>query len=450
MKIAVIGAGIIGVTAARELAADGHQVTAFEGAGSVAAESSFANPGILSPGLVTPWSAPGAPARVLRQLLSRTSAVRMPSGAAAASVAWAWRCWRASRSRTYAANCVRMQRLAYYSREQLHRVTRAMSLDYERSDGCLMLLRTPDDLARAQHALSMLRASRTRFEVLDAARCREVEPALNPQAPLHAGIHLPDDEVGNCRQFANLLRAEAQRLGVHFQFHTRVQKIVAGSRPELVSIYAPPEEDSMPMAGPDGDASGQAQDTRPMVRVPVSESFDAVIVCAALGTRQLLRPHGLKLPLLAVHGHSITAPLRTGDAHPDPGPRSAVIDERHDVTICRLGRRVRVAGGVEIGGSSARHDSATLDTLYKVLDDWFPGCARLGQAQTWKGARPMLPDGPPIVGHSGIAGVWLNVGHGSNGWALACGSARLLTDLLAGRPPGIDTDGLGVERLKGQ
>ncbi len=446
----MIGAGIIGVTTAHELAADGHRVTVFERAGSVGAESSFANAGIAAPGLVTPWATPGATARMLRQLISRTSPVRMRSGATAATVAWAWRSWRASRSRTYAANCVRMQRLAYYGREQLHRLTRSMSLDCERSDGCLMLLRTPDDLTRAQHALSLLRASRTRFEIFDAGRCREVEPGLNPEAALHAGIHLPDVEVGNCRQFANLLRAQAQRLGVQFQFHTRVQKIVAGDGPELVFVYAPPDEDSVPMAGTHDGASAPAQDTRPMVRVLVSERFDAVVVCAALGTRELLRPHGLKLPLTAVHGHSITAPLRSGDGYPDPGPRSAVIDERHDVTICRLGRRVRVAGGVEIGGSSVRHDAATIDHLYKVLDDWFPGCARLGQAQSWKGARPMLPDGPPIVGHSGIAGVWLNVGHGSSGWALACGSARLLADSLAGRPTGIDTDGLGVARLNGE
>jgi D-amino-acid dehydrogenase len=82
-----------------------------------------------------------------------------------------------------------------------------------------------------------------------------------------------------------------------------------------------------------------------------------------------------------------------------------------------------------------------------VLDDWFPGAARMSRALVWKGARPMLPDGPPLLGASGIPGVWLNLGHG--GWALACGSARLVADALAAPPPAIDVEGLGVDRLRG-
>jgi D-amino-acid dehydrogenase len=182
---------------------------------------------------------------------------------------------------------------------------------------------------------------------------------------------------------------------------------------------------------------------------PQSEPFDAVVVCAALGAPALLRPHGLKLPLQAVHGYSVTAPLRQFEAHPDHGPRAALIDERHQVTISRIGSRIRVSGGAEIGGSLEKHHPAALATLYKVLDDWFPGTARLGQALPWKGARPTLPDGPPVLGASGIAGVWLNLGHGDHGWALACGSARVLADAVAGRRAAIDTEGLGVERLRG-
>jgi D-amino-acid dehydrogenase len=125
------------------------------------------------------------------------------------------------------------------------------------------------------------------------------------------------------------------------------------------------------------------------------------------------------------------------------------MDERYKVAISRLGSRVRVAGSAEIGGALARHHPGALATLYKVLDDWFPGAARMSRAQVWKGARPMLPDGPPVLGASGIPGVWLNLGHGSSGWALACGSARVVADALAARPPAIDVEGLGVERLGG-
>jgi D-amino-acid dehydrogenase len=132
-------------------------------------------------------------------------------------------------------------------------------------------------------------------------------------------------------------------------------------------------------------------------------------------------------------------------------PRSALMDERYKVAIARLGNRVRVAGSAEIGGSLQKKHPAAIQTLYKVLHDWFPGAARIASTgaavQEWKGARPMLPDGPPLLGATGIPGVWLNLGHGSSGWALSCGSARALADLIAGRQPEVDLEGLGVERL---
>jgi len=173
-----------------------------------------------------------------------------------------------------------------------------------------------------------------------------------------------------------------------------------------------------------------------------------VVVCAALGSNALLRPHGLPLPMQAVHGYSVTAPLRRHEAHPDFGPRAGLMDERYKVAISRLGGRVRVAGSAEIGGSPTRHNARAIATLYKVLHDWFPGVAHMSQAQRWKGARPMLPDGPPVLGASGIEGIWLNLGHGSSGWALSCGSARVLAELIAGRAPPIDLEGLGIERLR--
>ena len=446
MKVAVIGAGIIGVTSAFELSADGHQVTVFERCGSVAAEASFANAGLIAPGYVTPWAAPGMPGKVLRHLFSRHTPVRLRAGLSTDSVAWLWQWWRACRTRTYRINRLRMQRLAGYSHERLHALTHDLKLDYERADGCLVLLRSAKELALAQPGLAVLGELKLRFDTLDAAQCHAVEPGLNPDTPLHAGIHLPDDEVGNCRQFAHLLRHEAHKLGARFRFHTDVSQITGGAQPSLVYTYAPPENSTLLTM--QGDVGPRAfQDTLPMVPRPVAEAFDAIIVCAALGARALLRPHGLKLPLQAVHGYSITAPLRIHETHPDHGPRSAVMDERYKVAISRLGARVRVAGGSEIGGSLADYHGGAIATLYKVLHDWFPGAAQLSQVQRWKGARPMLPDGPPVLGRSGIDGVWLNLGHGSSGWALACGSARLLADSVAGRTPAIDTEGLGIERL---
>jgi D-amino-acid dehydrogenase len=153
------------------------------------------------------------------------------------------------------------------------------------------------------------------------------------------------------------------------------------------------------------------------------------------------------LPIAPVYGYSVTAPLSDSEVSTSRGPRGAVMDEKYKVAISRLGRRIRVAGSAELGGAPERMNAAALATLYKVLDDWFPGAARLSQASAWKGARPMLPDGPPVLGQSHSPGIWLNLGHGSSGWALSCGSARVVADLMAGREPAIDIGGLGPQRL---
>ncbi len=418
MQVAVIGAGIIGVTTAHELASQGHAVTVFERRGTVAEEASFANAGVIAPGYVTPWAGPGMPLKVLRQLFSRHAAVRLAGPGVLAELPWLWRWWRACRPAVYAANRATMHELAKLSRDRTLELTRSLGLEYEQMPGYMVLLRGASELEQAQPGLAMLRSLGVVHEVIDATRARWIEPALNLAMRLHAAIHLPQDGVGNCRQFAHLLKAQAQKLGAQFLFDTHVQGVLPGDRPTVQLTGLP------------------------------DQAFDAVVVCAGVHANAVLSGVGVRLPLAAVHGYSITAPIRHQDGRPDPGPRTALMDERYKVAISRLGQRVRVAGSAEIGGRSHDHSAAALRTLYQVLDDWFPGAALNREAQEWKGARPMLPDGPPVLGASGAPGVWLNLGHGSSGWALACGSACVLADALAGRASAIDTTRLSVGRLK--
>lgn len=447
MRVAVIGAGIVGVTTAYELAADGHEVTVFERRGSVAAETSFANAGVIAPGYVTPWAAPGMPGKVLRMLFERHAAVRVHASLDPALLAWLWRWWRACRPETWQANRTHMQRLAVFSRSRLHELMHKLQLEFEHETGYLVLLRSPADLAAARPGLKLLAELGGRFHLVDAPRCREIEPGLNPDTSLHAGIHLPDDEVGNCRQFAHLLRTEAQKLGVRWCFHTQVQRLVPGRTPQVVHRYMPPAESTQLLIEPASTSNG-GPSTEPAPLEPIGEDFDAVVVCAAMGAPGLLRPLGLKLPLRAVYGYSITAPLRPDDLPSERAPRAALMDERYKVAISRIGQRIRVSGSAELGGTLEKYDAGALDTLYKVLNDWFPGAGRMSQVQRWKGARPMLPDGPPVLGASGIEGVWLNLGHGSSGWALSCGSAFALAQAMAGREAPVSLEGLGIARLR--
>ena len=418
MKLAVIGAGIIGITTAYELAADGHDVTVFERCSAAAEETSFANAGVVAPGYVTPWAAPGMPGKVFSYLFSRHAPVKISLPLSSSELAWMRKWLQACKLEVYLANRSRMQRLAFYSRERLHQLTAGLQLDYDRSVGYLVLLRTAKDQQLVQPGLQVLRDAGVSFSEVTAAQARHIEPALNPDTPFAGAIHLPDDEVANCRQFALLLKAEAQRLGVKFEFNRTVGQLNQG-QPASISIA--------------GESTARL--------------FDGVVMCAGVASAELLRPLGLKIPMAAVYGYSISLPIR----EPLNAPRSALMDERYKVAISRLGNRVRVAGSAEIGGSLGVKRAASIQTLYKVLHDWFPGAAQhtaLGlHVQAWKGARPMLPDGPPIIGNSGIPSVWLNLGHGSSGWALSCGSARVLADLMAGKSAAIDPEGLGISRL---
>lgn len=418
MKVAVIGAGIIGITTAYELAVDGHEVTVFERRGAAAEETSFANAGVVAPGSVTPWAAPGMPGKVLGNLLSRHAAVKLSLPLSGNDLAWMWKWWRACRLETYLANRTRLQRLAFYSRERLHHLTAELQLDYDRSPGYTILLRSEKDSRLVQPGLQVLRDAGVAFAEINADGVRKIEPAINPSTEFLGGIHLPDDEVANCRQFALLLKDVARTLGVNFQFNTTVAHL---NREQAASILIAGEN--------------------------APRQFDRVVMCAGLASAALLKPLGLKIPMTAVYGYSISAPIREALN----APRSALMDEHYKVAISRLGNRVRVAGGAEIGGNLNKHRASSIQTLYKVLHDWFPGAAQHANTgacvQVWKGARPMLPDGPPLIGDSGTPGLWLNLGHGSSGWALSCGSARALADLMAGKAAGIDMDGLGIERL---
>nr|MDP2192405.1 D-amino acid dehydrogenase [Rhodoferax sp.] len=416
MKIAVIGAGIIGVTTAYELACDGHEVTVLERRGAAAEEASFANAGLVAPGYVTPWAAPGMPTKVFRHLFSRYAPVKVGLPLSGRELVWIWKWFGACKLDTYLTNRAHLQRLAFYSRERLHHITTDLKLEYERSNGYMVLLRSERDSKGMQPGLQVLRNAGVTFKEINPVQARQIETALNPDMAFFGAVYLQDDEVGNCRQFALLLKNEAQRMGVNFLFNTTVTQVAPG-------------------AGVAVSVAGEN----------TARQFNAAVMCAGLDSVRLLEPLGLKIPLAAVHGYSVSATIR----EPLNAPRSAVMDEHYKVAISRLGKRVRVAGSAELGGAPDKKRASSLQTLYKVLHDWFPGAANLSNGvQEWKGARPMLPDGPPILGASSMTGLWLNLGHGSSGWALSCGSARALADLIGGRTSDLDVSGFGTGRLR--
>lgn len=427
MRVAIIGAGLAGVTSAYELAAEGHRVTVFERRGSVAAEGSFANAGFVVPGLALSWATPAFPAPF-----------RPGFG-------WRFGHWRAARDKALPERQEKLLRLAQFSLTRLARLRRDLQLDYERAEGQVVLLRTAKDAAAIAPGLALLERAGIMHRRIDAEQCRALEPGLSPDVPLHGGVQLEHGEVGNARQFALQLRTEAQRLGAQFRFHTTVRSLTpgqSGAPVRLVHEHTPPKEQGGGLSRFPADAANFG-DTEPMGLGPIEHVFDAVLVCAAFDAAALLAPLGVKLPLTPMHGYSITAPLRRLEAHPDLGPRAALWDQQRQIAIARIGQRVRVAGGIEFGGSGGKYSPAAVALLHDALHDWFPGAMQQGQVQRWKGAFALLPDGLPLIGASGLPGIWLNLAQGATGWPIACGAARALAGPMGGRAAEFDLGGPG-------
>ncbi|MFN9480955.1 MAG: D-amino acid dehydrogenase [Betaproteobacteria bacterium] len=413
MHVVVIGAGIVGVCTAYALRQQGFQVTVVELNPGAAQGASFANAGVLAPAYASPLAQPGMPTRVLQYLFSRHAPLVLRPTLRPATLGWLARWLGECRAKRYVQNKERMYRLAVYSRIVLHEVRDRHAIDFEQGSGYLQLFRSQREFERAAPARAWLSEAGVPFRELTPAQARELEPALVQGAPLAAAVHLPDDETGNCAYFARRLRDVLARDGVEFRFDTTALRLVPGAQ-GIERL----DTDDGPLAA------------------------DAYVVAAGVESAALLRTAGIRVPLIPVLGYSLTAQI----ARHEYAPFMSFMDETYKVAVTRMGNRLRVAGTAEIGPRRPRLRESALRTLRKVASDWFPSAASFVNARAWVGARPMLPDGPPLLGATPIPNLYLNVGHGGSGWLLACGSARAVADVVAGRKPEIELAGLTLDR----
>lgn len=412
MQVAVIGGGVVGVCTAYFLAAAGHEVVVVERHSNVAEVASFGNAGVIAPGYVTPWAAPGMPRKILSHLFKAEAPVRFKP--TMDRTLWRWvRKWLSEcELERYQINRERMQRVAFYSREILRQLRDHYQLDYEQTQGYLQLFRTNRDIQLAQPALELLAESSVPHHIVDAESARLIEPALSPTTPLAGALHLPDDEAGNCPLFTKQLKHIAQSIGVEFHFN---------------SVLTALERESNGIALHIDDRKFHA---------------DAVVLATGVESVQLLALLGIHIPLYPVKGYSATAVIKNFDE----APTAALMDESYKVAITRMGSRIRISGTAEVGYHDSDLRETALRTLIKVGDDWFPHAANYHSANFWCGARPMLPDGAPLLGTTPIRNVFINIGHGSTGWAMAAGSGKLVADIVSGYTPDIDMDGLTLSR----
>jgi len=419
MRILVLGSGVIGVTSAWYLARQGHEVVVVDRQPGPGLETSFANAGQVSPGYSTPWAAPGIPLKALKWLFQRHAPLAIRPDGTLFQLRWLASMLANCTEARYAVNKERMLRLSEYSRDCLRALRAETGLEYEgRQLGTLQVFRTDAQMAAVDKDVRVLREAGVPFELLDRDGLARVEPALAAvSGSLVGGLRLPGDETGDCRLFTERLAETAGRRGVEFLHGHEIERIESTGDGVAAVV----------VRGPEG------------VRRLVADQY---VLALGSYSRALLAPLGIDLPVYPLKGYSLTLPI----VDPAAAPVSTVMDETYKVAVTRFDDRIRVGGMAEVAGFDLRLDPRRRATLEKVVGGLFPRGGDLRAATFWTGLRPMTPDGTPIVGPTRHANLWLNTGHGTLGWTMACGSGRLLADLMSRRRPEISAEGLAIDR----
>ena len=412
MKILVLGGGVIGVTTAYYLARDGHEVTVVERHPAAASETSYANAGLVAPAHAYAWASPKAPKILFKSLFMKDQALRLKLRADLRMWRWALRFLAQCTEERARINTLCKLRLCVYSVERLNEVVADTGVAYDGlAKGNLYLYRSGQSFEKGVAHTAILREQGVEMRVLDRDGLAGIEPALEPvKDRLAGGMHAPGDQSGDARMFTRNLAAWcAGHLGVHIEYDTRVTALVAsGGRIERA------------------------------VTDRGARDADAFVLAAGHGSPFLGAPIGVELPIYPCKGYSVTVPVGRSNLSPKIG----MVDEDHLVAFCPIGERLRITSTAEFSGYDKSHSAKDFRAMFNVARDLFPGGGDYSRPEHWAGLRPMTPTTVPIFGFARYRNLMLNVGHGHIGWTMACGSAKVVSDLLAGRDPGIDLDGM--------
>jgi len=415
MRVLVLGAGVVGVATAHYCHAAGHEVTVVDQREAAGLETSFGNAGDVCPSYATPWAAPGMRWKAFKWMFMRDAPARLNFSADPRLARWMLSWFLNCSAARFAVNKPRMQRIAHYSRACLEALRDETGIAYDQTtQGILQLFRTQQELDAAGQHTRILAAAGIAHRLLDARGCIEADPGLAQAAvALAGGLHMSADETGDPYKFTQALAQRLAASGVRFQYNTQVTRLVR-----------------------EGEAIAGVETARGLLRA------DRYVVALATGSVPLLAPLGIRLPIVPVKGYSITVPI----ADAALAPRSGVIDEHCKVAITRMGNRLRAAGTAELGATDTHAPAERCRVVLRAARELYPRGADYSTPQYWAGMRPMTPDGPPLLGPTPCSNLLLNVGHGSQGWTQACGSGRVLADLVSDRKPDIDLSGLTLSR----
>lgn len=414
MRVIVLGSGVIGVASAYYLAQQGAEVTVLDRQAGPAEETSFGNAGQISPGYSTPWAAPGIPFKAVKWMFQHHAPLAINIDGSMWQLQWMAQMLKNCNPNSYAINKERMTRVAEYSRDCLRELRKDTGISYEnRSKGTLQVFRNEAQLEAVQRDIQVLKECGVDYELLLKDDLAKVEPALEfAKDKLVGGLHLPNDETGDCYLFTNALAKIAQEMGVDFKFNQNVEKLVL-------------EGDEIKGVLVNGEVL----------------TADRYVLAFGSYSRDFLKPLNLDLPVYPVKGYSLTIPIVDAAF----APQSTVLDETYKIAITRFDERIRVGGMAELSGFNHGLNMDRRATLEMVTQDLFPG-GDMQQASFWTGLRPMTPDSTPIIGATRFSNLFLNTGHGTLGWTMACGSGKLISDLVMNHKTDIDTEGLSIKR----
>ena len=414
MKVLILGSGVIGVTSAYYLVKKGFDVTVIDRQPNVGMETSFANAGQISPGYSAPWAAPGVPFKAMKWLFQRHAPLAIKSDLTLWQIQWTLKLLRNCNAASYDTNKERMVRLAEYSRDCIIELRNSTGIAYEgRQSGTLQVFRTQKQLDAEEKDIAVLSRLGVPYEHLDPDACVAVEPALAAvKHKLLGGLRLPGDETGDCQLFTHNLAEEAKKLGVKFMQSVSIDRLITANDKNGNSQISGVEI-----------SKGEGQ-----TKTSVTLHADHYVVALGSYSRALMKGSGIYIPVYPVKGYSLTVPVTNSAA----APISTVMDETYKVAITRFDDKIRVGGMAELAGFDLSLNPRRRETLEMVLNGLFPNGGDVSKSIFWTGLRPMTPDGTPIIGKVSQPhnNVWLNTGHGTLGWTMACGSGQSLASVI--------------------
>ena len=418
MEVLILGSGVLGVTSAWYLAKEGHTVTVVDRLDNVALESSYANAGMLSFDYSTPWAAPGVPLKAIKWMMQDISPLYFNlKEFDAKTVNFLTRMMAQCTQSAFDINKERMLRVARYSGQCFKALRKELDIQYDgRTGGTLEVFRSEKAMLGAKSDIAVLQKCNVPHKLVNVDECIKYEPALsNVRHKIVGGLHLPGDETGDCFKFTNMLAEECKKLGVTFKMATTIDSL---------------EIQNNNITGVNTSAG--------------KLTADQYLVCLGSYAPAILGKIGIDVPIYPMKGYSLTMPI----VDESKAPVSTVMDQKYKVAVTRFDDRIRVGGIAEIANYNKELQQKRRSAIEFSVRDLFPGGGDVERAEFWTGLRPMTPDSVPVLGGTRYTNLKLNTGHGTLGWTMSLGSSKFVADLISGRKPDINPDGLAVDRYR--